>query len=151
MVFYLLKDYLFLFVKQGKYHFKDKCLKRSRKTISLIRLLLYCIAMEREEKIFIRKNLVKFVIGLILLGFSLSYIQSHPAEKASIFSGFQVLRQKVVVYVHKVTNTNSEAFQKKYDYEKTYQELVSMATNKECSDSAILTELSETYLNLKKE
>ena len=107
--------------------------------------------MEREEKIFIRKNLVKFVIGLILLGFSLSYIQSHPAEKASIFSGFQVLRQKVVVYVHKVTNTNSEAFQKKYDYEKTYQELVSMATNKECSDSAILTELSETYLNLKKE
>ena len=107
--------------------------------------------MEREEKIFIRKNLIKLVIGLILLWFSFSYIQKHPAEKASIFSGFQVLRQKVVVYVHKVTNTNSEAFQKKYDYEKTYQELVSMAKNKECIDSAVLTELNETYLSLKKE
>ena len=107
--------------------------------------------MEREEKLFIRKNLIKLVIGLVLLGFSVSYIQKHPAEKASIFSGFQVLWQKVVVYVHKVTNTNSEAFQKKYDYEKTYQELINMAENKECVDAAVLTELSETYLNLKKE
>ena len=85
------------------------------------------------------------------MAFSFSYIQAHPAEKASIFSGFQVLWQKVVVYVHKVTNTNSEAYAKKFDYEKTYQELVSMAETKACSDAAILTELNETYLNLKKE
>ena len=78
--------------------------------------------MNREEKKFVRGNIIKLIIGLILLGFSFSYIQNHPAEKASIFSGFQVLWQRVVVYVHKVTNTNSEAFQKKFDYEKTYQE-----------------------------
>jgi hypothetical protein len=107
--------------------------------------------MNREERNFVRRNVIKLIIGLILLGFSFSYIQSHPAEKASIFSGFQVLWQRVVVYVHKVTNTNSEAFQKKYDYEKTYDELINMATTKECSDSAILTEINETYLNLKKE
>ncbi len=107
--------------------------------------------MDREERVFVRKNLVKLIIGLVLLGFSFSYIQSHPAEKASIFSGFQVLRQRVVVYVHKLTNTNSEAFQKKYDYKKTYQELITMAESKECSDPSILTELNETYLSLKKE
>ena len=107
--------------------------------------------MDREEKVFIRKNLIKLIIGLILLGFSRSYIQNHPAEKASIFSGFQVLWQRAVVYVHKVTNTDSEAYQKKFDYEKTYDELISMAENKKCTDPSILTELNETYLNLKKE
>lgn len=107
--------------------------------------------MNQEERVFVKKNLIKLIIGLILLGFSFSYIQNHPAEKASIFSGFQVLRQRVVVYVHKVTNTNSEAFQKKYDYEKTYQELINMAENKDCVDPSILTELNETYLKLKKE
>jgi len=107
--------------------------------------------MDREERNFVRRNLVKLIIGLILLGFSFSYIQSHPAEKVSIFSGFQVLWQRVVVYVHKVTNTNSEAFQKKYDYEKVYVELISMAENKKCVDSGILTEINEIYLKLKKE
>ncbi|MCX6823892.1 MAG: hypothetical protein NT085_02100 [candidate division SR1 bacterium] len=107
--------------------------------------------MDKEERVFIKKNLVKLIIGLILLGFSFSYIQNHPAEKASIFSGFQVLWQRAVVYVHKITNTNSEAYAKKYDYEKTYVELISMAETKKCSDPAILTEINETYLKLQKE
>lgn len=107
--------------------------------------------MDREEKVFVRRNLIKLIIGLILLWFSFWYIQNHPAEKASIFSGFQVLWQRGVIYVHKITNTNSEAFQKKYDYEKTYDELINMATNKECVDPAVLTEINETYLQLKKE
>jgi len=62
-----------------------------------------------------------------------------------------VLWQRVVVYVHKVTNTNSEAYQKKYDYEKTYEELINMAETKKCTDANILTTLNETYVNLKKE
>lgn len=107
--------------------------------------------MDREERVFIKRNLVKLIIGLILLWFSFFYIQNHPAEKSSIFSGFQVLWQRAVVYVHKVTNTNSEAFQKKYDYEKTYDELINMAENKKCTDPAIVTEIHETYLSLKKE
>ena len=107
--------------------------------------------MDREERVFVRRNLIKLIIGLVLLGFSFSYIQNHPAEKSSIFSGFEVLWQRAVVYVHKLTNTDSEAFQKKYDYEKTYQELITMAESKECSDPSILTELNETYLSLSKE
>lgn len=107
--------------------------------------------MNREEKTFVRRNIIKLIIGLVLLGFSFSYIHNHPAERASIFSGFQVLRQRVVVYVHKVTNTDSEAFQKKYDYEKTYDELINMAESKKCTDPNILNEINETYLSLKKE
>lgn len=107
--------------------------------------------MNREEKVFVKTNLVKLVIGLILLWFSYSYILNHPAEKASIFSGFQVLWQRAVVYVHKITNTNSEAFQKKYDYEKTYGELINMAENKPCVGSGVLAQIDETYRNLKNE
>lgn len=107
--------------------------------------------MDKEEKRFIWRNVVKLVIGLILLGFSFSYIQSHPAEKSSIFSGFEVLWQRVVVYVHKITNTDSEAFQKKYDYEKTYQELITTMESNTCISSEVVTEINETYFNLTKE
>lgn len=107
--------------------------------------------MNKEEKIFIRKNLIKLVIWLVLLGFSFSYIQNHPAEKASIFSGFQVLWQRTTVYVNKLTNNNPEALQKKYDYEKTYQELIHMAENQDCEDTNVLIDIKETYLELKRE
>ena len=107
--------------------------------------------MNREERKFVKGNLIKLIIWLVLLSFSYSYILNHPAEKASIFSGFEVLWQRVVVYMHKVTNTNSEAFQKKYDYEKTYEELANMAQNKTCVDPEVLTEINETYLTLQKE
>ena len=109
------------------------------------------MTLDSEEKKFLRNNIIKLVIWLVLLAFSLGYIQQHPAEKASIFSGFEVLWQRVVVYVHKVTDKNSEAFERKYDYEKTYQELISMAENKDCVDPAVITELNETYLKLRKE
>lgn len=107
--------------------------------------------MNQEERVFVRRNIIKFVIGLILLGFSFSYIQNHPAEKSSIFSGFEVLWQRVVVYYHKITNSDSAAFQKKYDYEKTYKELINMAQSKSCVDPNVLTTLNETYIQLQKE
>lgn len=55
-----------------------------------------------------RNNVIKFVIGIILLTVSFGYIQNHPAEKASIFSGFEVLRQRLEVFVYKVIDKDSE-------------------------------------------
>lgn len=107
--------------------------------------------MEQEEKKILRNNIIKFVIGIILLGFSFGYMANHPAEKDSILSWFEVLWQRMVVYIHKITDTNSEAVQKKYDYEKTYQELLIMWKNTPCVDANIMTELNEEYLALKKE
>ena len=107
--------------------------------------------MNSEQKKIFRNNIIKLIIGIILLSFSRSYMTKHPAEKESIFSGFEVLRQRLTVYVHKITNDNPEALQKKYDYEKTYAELVKLAESKECSNPNILTELQETSLKLKKE
>lgn len=107
--------------------------------------------MDKTEKKILRNNVIKFIIGIILLGFSWGYIINHPAEKESIFSGFQVLRQRIVVYVHTVINIDPESFQKKYDYERTYEELINMAESKNCVDENVLAEINETLLKLKKE
>jgi len=108
--------------------------------------------MEAEDKKVLKNNIIKFIIGCILLWFSFYYIQWHPAEKVSIFSWFEVLRQRISVYFHSVTNTNSDALKKKYDYEKTYEELIQMAKSSTCeSASAITTQINETYFELKKE
>ncbi|MBU0626732.1 hypothetical protein KKG31_06690 [Patescibacteria group bacterium] len=64
--------------------------------------------MDKEMKGIFRNNVIKFVIGIILLTVSFGYIQNHPAEKASIFSGFEVLRQRLEVFVYKVIDKDSE-------------------------------------------
>lgn len=107
--------------------------------------------MDREQKIILRNNVIKCIIGIILLVFSYGYIQNHPAEKESIFSGFEVMWQRVNVYYHEVTKTNSAALQKKYEYEQTYAELLQMAKSKPCVNPNVITELSETSLELQKE
>jgi predicted negative regulator of RcsB-dependent stress response len=107
--------------------------------------------MDRVEKRIFRNNIIKFVIGIILLGMCYGYIQNHPAEKESVFSGFEVLWQRVNVRIHQETNSNSAALQEKYSDEQTYDELVKMAASKTCVDVNIVTELNETFLNLKKE
>lgn len=113
--------------------------------------MLFLLHMEQTEKKILRNNIIKFIIGLVLLGFSYGYMTNHPAEKASILSGFEVLRQRVAVYYHKVTKTNPEALQKKYSYEQTYQELIKMGEATSCVDPNVMTELNETFLALKKE
>ncbi|HBB03501.1 TPA: hypothetical protein DCZ39_01160 [Patescibacteria group bacterium] len=164
--FFTIKTLYILCYEARKNIYHQNCLKNILKTVLISRLYpamrdkilkrdILCFfiidIMNQEEKVFVRNNLIKLIIGLILLGFSFSYIQNHPAEKASIFSGFQVLWQRAVVYVHKLTNTDSDAFQKKYDYEKTYEELINMAENKECVDSSVLNQIKATYAKLKNE
>ncbi len=107
--------------------------------------------MDAGQKKIFRNNIIKCIIGIVLLFFSYGYIQSHPAEKASIFSGFEIMWQRVSVYVHQIMKTSSEELKKKYDYEKTYDELIQMAESKTCVNPNVLTELQETYLKLKKE
>lgn len=107
--------------------------------------------MDKEMKGIFRNNVIKFVIGIILLTVSFGYIQNHPAEKASIFSGFEVLRQRLEVFVYKVIDKDSEWLQTKFDIEKNFDELINTAKDNECAWSNILTELEETYLALRRE
>jgi len=107
--------------------------------------------MDAEMKKIFRNNVIKFIIGAGLLIISYGYIQNHPAERASIFSGFDVLRQKVEVFFYKLTNSDSEGLKLKFDYQKNLDELINTAKNNSCVQSNVIDELNELSVALKKE
>lgn len=109
------------------------------------------IVLNKYDKKQLRWNIIKFVIWLILLALSRWYIQKHPAEKVSVFSGFDVLRQKVEVFFHNTFKGNWDLLERKYSLEKYYKELLNMAEWNECLSTDKFNEISETYEQLKAE
>ena len=105
----------------------------------------------KNDKKQIKKNLIKFIVWVILLLLSWSYIQKHPAEKVSVFSGFEVLVQKIEIFIQSTFGHNGELLERKYGMEKYYKELIKMAENNKCIDVSTLQEIEDTYKNLKKE
>lgn len=109
------------------------------------------IVLNKYDKKQLRWNIIKFVIWLILLALSRWYIQKHPAEKVSVFSGFDVLRQKIEVFLHNTFSGNWDLLERKYSLEKYYKELLNMAEWNECLDTDQFNEISEAYEQLKAE
>ena len=109
------------------------------------------IVLNKYDKKQLKWNIIKFVIWLVLLVLSRWYIQKHPAEKVSVFSGFDVLRQKVEVFFHNTFKWNWDLLERKYSLEKYYKELLIMAEGNECTTTDQYNEISETYENLKAE
>lgn len=109
------------------------------------------IVLNRYDKKQLRWNIIKFLIWLILLALSRWYIQKHPAEKVSVFSGFDVLWQKVEVFFHNTFKWNWDLLESKYSLEKYYKELLNMAEWNECLDTDQFNEISEVYEKLKAE
>lgn len=107
--------------------------------------------MSKSDKKQLKRNLIKFGIGLILLWMSWSYIQKHPAERVSVFSGFEVMFQKVEVLFQNTFGTHGELLERKYSMQKYYKELIKMAENNKCLDTETISELNELYHNLKQE
>lgn len=109
------------------------------------------IVLNKADKKQLRNNVIKLIIGIILLILSWAYIQNHPAERVSVFSGFDVLRQKVEVFLHNTFKGNWNYLEQKYSLEKYYKELLSMAEWNECLSTEQYNEISETYEQLKAE
>ena len=90
-----------------------------------------------------RANVIKFVIGIILLSISFIYLQSHPAERVSVLSWFEVMYQKINIFYHDMVDKwDSKLLKEKYSLQKYYKELVRMAENKSCIDSEIVEEVT---------
>jgi hypothetical protein len=103
-----------------------------------------------EKKQF-KKNLIKFGIWIILLWMSWSYLQKHPAEKVSVFSGFEVMFQKAEVFIQNTFGEDWELLKRKYSMQKYYKELIKMAENNECMTTDQMIELEWLYHDLRKE
>jgi len=108
------------------------------------------VFMDKEMRTIFRNNVIKFIIGLVLLSISYVYIQWHPAEKASIFSGFEVLYQRIEVFFYKIVDKDSEGLKNKFNLEKTFNELISSAETKWCADASVVDGLREAMASLKK-
>jgi len=105
--------------------------------------------MNKEERKLFKNNTIKLIIGLLLLWLSFNYLNNHPAEKVSVWSGFSVLWQKVEVWFHNVFTGKWEVLSQKYEYEKYLKELVKMAENKKCLSVDIVKTLNDTYTEIK--
>jgi predicted negative regulator of RcsB-dependent stress response len=57
--------------------------------------------MDKEMKQIFKNNLIKLIIGLVLLFFCYLYVQKYPAEKIAIFSGFDVMIQRAEILLNK--------------------------------------------------
>jgi len=85
------------------------------------------------------------------LFFCFLYIQKYPAEKIAIFSGFEVMVQRVEIIFNKFMNDNSDSLKNKFDYEKAYEELIRIAEANSCEDSQLIQELKDTLTSLQNE
>lgn len=107
--------------------------------------------MDKEMKQIFKNNVIKFLIGIVLLFFCYLYIQKYPAEKIAIFSGFDVMVQRVEILFNKFVNNNSEALKTKFDYEKAYEELLRIAEANGCNKADLIQELKDTLAALQNE
>ena len=107
--------------------------------------------MNKDQKKEFKWNIIKFIIWIVLLWMCRWYLQNHPAEKVSVFSWFEVLRQKVEVVWHNRFSSNWDLLENKYSIEKYYKELITMAENNPCITSEQFNDLETTYKNLQSE
>lgn len=107
--------------------------------------------MNSADKKQLKANIVKFIIWVILLSMSWSYLQKHPAEKVSVFSGFEVMIQKVEVFAQNIFGENGDLLERKYSMQKYYKELIKMAINNKCLTPETISEIEKLYADLKKE
>jgi len=94
---------------------------------------------EKQEKVFelnsalkerVKKfpmNIVEFLIWIGLLLFCWSYIQSHPAEKSSLFSWLEVIVEKTKVKFSERTTGQWPELQNKFQLVRTFDEIISLA------------------------
>ena len=104
--------------------------------------------MTSEEKKTLKENIFKLVIGVILLTTCFAYVHQNPAEKFALYSGFNLIFQKIVVAYFNILGKDWALLDQKYNLEKQYLDLIHLAEEKGCSNAQFLLDLNTTYQNL---
>ncbi len=101
--------------------------------------------MNQEQKKIFYRNILKFIVGIVLLTISYGYIQNHPAEKVSIVSGFQVMYERAQVLVYDILGRDSSTLRQKHQINQYYQELIRLAESRSCVTPELFSQILETY------
>ena len=114
----------------------------------LLSIMIFIMAEMREIKRRFVANVIKFIIGMILLIFSYCYVNSHPAEEIAFFSGFKVIFQNAEIFFQNLLGNNGDLLKKKYSLESYYQVLIALSEEKPCVDVQLIRDLHATYDSL---
>lgn len=112
------------------------------------------IELEEYEHEFITKktqafsNIIEFLIWAILLVFCRFYLQTHPAEKISLFSGVEVMWQKMQVRVSQMSPEDATLLEQKHSLEKTMQEIVLLSKENSCVDAQTKSNIVDSFSRL---
>lgn len=93
-------------------------------------------------------NIIEFTIGTILLAFCRFYLQTHPAEKVSLFSGVEVMWQKVQIWFSQMSVEDADMLNQKHNLEKTMQEIVLLSRENSCVDAEVKENIAESFARL---
>ena len=97
------------------------------------------------------QNLVELIIWCGLLFLCYGYIQSHPAEKISFFSGYKVIYQQTEIFFQNIFGKNWDILKQKYNLESYYQAMITLSEEKPCIDPEVVNDLHSTYQALQDE
>lgn len=101
--------------------------------------------MSKDEKKSLLGNIVKFLIGVFFLILSFAYLQKNPAEKIALYSGFQIIVQKLEVFSRNMLGKNGTLIEEKHKLESDFLELIHLAEEKGCYNAEFLDGLHENY------
>lgn len=102
-----------------------------------------------EKKSQAMSNVIEFLVWGILLTFCFFYLQTHPAEKISLFSWVEVMRKKVTVWFSHPSSADAELVEKKDQLEKTFQEIILLAGQNSCVEVLTKKNIEESFSKLK--
>lgn len=101
--------------------------------------------MTRQEKHIFVRNIIRCIIGILLLWSCLGYLRDHPAEKVALYSGFKSILQKGEILLYNLLGKNGELLSQKYALEEKYLSLIHDSEEQGCNDAEFLHELHDTY------
>lgn len=110
-----------------------------------IEFIVFLFVMNQEQKQTFIWNVMKLIVGVILLFISYGYLQNHPAEKVSVLSWFEVMYQRWQIWVYDLVGKDVVGLKQKFRLIQYYQELIRTAENRKCADVSLLKELHDSY------
>jgi len=98
-----------------------------------------------------KKNMVRFLIGLLLISICYIYTLAHPAPKVSMEYGIKQLSERMMLFWYKIKHKDPNLLKEKYMYEDVYQDMLNIAEGNTCISQALVDAIQQKSLALRHE
>ncbi len=89
------------------------------------------------------QNLKMFIVGVVLLMISFTYIKWHPGEWNSFIPSLQMLYYKGQTFFYQVLGKDVKSLEIKQQFNKIYTELSYLAESSECADPDLIEQIKK--------